>query len=72
MNYEEAWKRLKIFSNHISELSFEIKKSEAKTDEQHLRAQCVGFMSELFFNEMERIEKEMTTALDDDGQKVQD
>ena len=66
MNYEKAWKSLK---SHIEVLEGALIRF---TEEGLIETTCAVMTTKAILCRMEMIEKEMTTVLDDDGQKVQD
>ena len=72
MNYEKAWKRLKNLTGIFAEEYRCFAESEGKSDDERLRAEGAEIVTRAILDFMDDAEKEMTTVLDDDGQKVQD
>lgn len=72
MNYEKAWDEIKDFINKLGGTSMRFAEHEAKDEAETYCAIGGALLSEQILLKMERIEKKMTTAGEDDGQKVQD
>ncbi|WP_066924711.1 hypothetical protein [Murdochiella massiliensis] len=72
MDYEKAWKNLKTYTGILSWASFRFAESEDMNDAEHLQAEGGELMGKAILNFMSELEKEMTTAGQDDGQSAQD
>ncbi|MBY0584764.1 hypothetical protein K5I04_04800 [Murdochiella sp. Marseille-P8839] len=72
MNYEKAWEDLKMYIEILSEMSLRSAESEDMNVDERLRAEGAEIVTRAILDFMDDAEKEMTTVLDDDGQKVQD
>lgn len=72
MNYEKAWKDLKMYIEILFWASRRFAESENINVDERLRAEGGELMGRKILNFMGMLEKEMTTAGEDDGQKVQD
>lgn len=72
MNYEKAWKVLKSQIGILAGLSLHFAESEDKGDDERLKAKGGKFVASQILKQMDRLENAMTTAGEDDGQKVQD
>ena len=72
MNYEMAWKRLKekLHDRSLSYVYFIHSPINDAASKRRVRINLS--IVDMVFAEMDLIEKEMTTALDDDGQSAQD
>lgn len=72
MNYEMAWKDLKMYIGILSEMSLRSAESEDMNVDERLRVEGGGIMGRGILDLMDYVEKEMTTVRDDDGQSAQD
>lgn len=72
MDYEKVWKDLKRYIEILSGASLHFAESENINVDERLRAEGGELMGRKILNFMGMLEKEMTTALYDDGQSAQD
>lgn len=72
MDYEKAWKNLKVYTGILSWASLRFAESEDMSNDERLQAEGAEIVTRAILDFMDDAEKEMTTVLDDDGQKVQD
>lgn len=72
MNYEKAWDELKWHLTQAMLHSHHFAESEKRDADERLKAQGGDIIARVTLCYMSKIEKEMTTAGEDDGQKVQD
>lgn len=72
MDYEKVWKDLKMYIEILFWASRRFAESENINVDERLRAEGGELMGRKILNFMGMLEKEMTTALDDDGQSAQD
>lgn len=72
MNYEKAWKDLKMYIEILSGMSLRFAESEDMNVDERLRVEGRGIMGRGILDLMDYIEKEMTTVGQDDGQSAQD
>lgn len=72
MDYEMAWKRLKEKMFDRSLIYINLIASPIADDVSKRKDKISLSTVEMILDEMNLIEKEMTTVRDDDGQKVQD
>lgn len=72
VNYETAWKRLKSIVMEFKESSIKISEIDSVIPLIRHRAYGGKLLAEQILHRMEMIEKEMTTAGQDDDQQAQD
>lgn len=72
MGYEKAWKGLKGRIEILSGVPFLLVEFEDINDDLSLLAQGAEAMGRKILDIMDKLEKEMTTAGQDDGQSAQD
>lgn len=72
MDYEKAWKNLKVYTGILSWASLRFAESEDMSNDERLQAEGGKDMGRTILNFMDELEKEMTTVRDDDGQSAQD
>lgn len=72
MDYEMAWKDLKMYIEILSGMSLRSAESEDMNVDERLRVEGGGIMGRGILDLMDYVEKEMTTVRDDDGQSAQD
>lgn len=72
MDYEKAWKYLKMRINILSMTSLILVGSEDINNDIRLRAEGGEIILRIIRQLMREIEEEMTTVRDDDGQSAQD
>lgn len=72
MDYEKAWKYLKMRINILSMASLILVGSEDIINDIRLRAEGGEIILRIIRQLMREIEEEMTTVRDDDGQSAQD
>lgn len=72
MDYEKAWKYLKMRINILSMASLILVGSEDINNDIRLRAEGGEIILRIIRQLMREIEEEMTTVRDDDGQSAQD
>lgn len=72
MDYEKAWKKLKDFTSKLAGTSLRFAEQETKDEIETYFVIGGALFSDQIFLKMERIEKEMTIAGQDDDQQAQD
>lgn len=72
MDYEKAWKRLKVYTSYFYSISINTKEFESMDFYGFFKAKAEHGAIKMILDRMDKLEKEMTTVRDDDGQSAQD